>query len=463
MLEQIITITSSDYLKIIAQDINSVLAFLASYWDGANTLRVASIVLMLIAVALFLLLIISLYVKSIIAFFKSESKKNADTEEDGFEYTEYTDEEENNEEEVTEQNEERELERELANELNLSKEDNSFVFDDGAEKTDLKVLPQENENQKEEKSAEKENKETKNNMIDLDWKKGKIIDLADDNSKLDPALLKYQQTKKSLNDLVALIIDMIGRGVDELKIAQTIMFRNQGENSEDDILQTITAIKDFIALAVSGKFKKAKQTKQLPDEDEALYHLAMGDASLALALMEAVMDENIEIASTMPVGERRDKIFMETSYYSSTFGSLAALSDVSLATGSFELAVELAPQNLIAWGRLADMYHILENNQKAIWAYNKVLDMADEELSPQLVANARKILSQYYYAQGNSLQAAKFFTLSKQYYDSIGINRRLDKKEIEIIELIESRQKEDLEGTIAKILANYDARQLSFA
>ncbi len=465
MLERIITLSSSDYFGIIAHDIKSVLAFLSSYWDGANTLRVASIVLMLIAVALFLLLIISLYVKSIIAFFKSESKKNADTEEDGFEYTDYSDyaEEENQTEETAEQNEERELERELANELKLTKENNDFIFENESEKTDIKELPKENETPKEEKPLEKENKNAKNNMIDLDWKKGKKIDQIDDNTQLDPALLKYQQTKKSLNDLVALIIDMIGRGVDELKIAQTIMFRNQGENSEDDILQTITAIKDFIALAVSGKFKKVKAEKNLPDEGEALYHLAEGDASLALALIEAVMDENIEIASAMPVGERRDKIFMETSCYSSTFGSLAALSDVSLATGSFELAVELAPQNLIAWGRLADMYHLLENNQKAIWAYNKVLDMADEELSPQLVANARKILSQYYYAQGNSLQAAKFFTLSKQYYDSIGINRRLDKKEIEIIELIESRQKTDLEGTIAKILANYDARQLSYA
>ena len=48
---------------------------------------------------------------------------------------------------------------------------------------------------------------------------------------------------------------MIGRGVDELKIAQTIMFRNQGENSEEDIIQTVEAIKEFVALCVSGKFK----------------------------------------------------------------------------------------------------------------------------------------------------------------------------------------------------------------
>jgi len=84
--------------------------------------------------------------------------------------------------------------------------------------------------------------------------------------------------------------------------------------------------------------------------------------------------------------------------------------------------------------------------------------MADEELSPQQIANANKILSQYYYAQGNSLQAAKLYNQSKQFYDSIGINRRLDKKEIEIIEIIESRQQNDLETTIARLLSGNSTR-----
>ena len=460
MLEKIITASYSDYLKIISDDVNSFLAFVCDLWENADTLRMASIILILFAITLFLLLVISLYVKSIIACLKNENKKD-----DSFDFFEYDNTQENTSLSETgeeEDEEEKELAKELERDLNFSNKISDSGFDDESEITNLKEQPLLDDVQKDEKNNP-EPQSIKNNIVDLDWKKGKTPELGEDNSKIDPALLKYQQTNKSLKELIALIIDMIGRGVDELKIAQTIMFRSQGLNSEDDILQTITAIKDFVALAVSGKFKKLKATKNLPEEDEALFHLAMGDPSLALALIEAVMDENIEIASSLPTGEKRDRIFMETSCLSCTFGSLAALSDVGLAANSFELAVELAPQNITAWGRLADMYHLLENMPKAIWAYNQVLDMADEDLSPQLVANARKILSQYYYAQGNSLQAAKFFTLSKQYYDSIGINRRLDKKEIEIVELIENRQKDDLEGVIAKILANYDARQLSYA
>ena len=168
---------------------------------------------------------------------------------------------------------------------------------------------------------------------------------------------------------------MIGRGVDELKIAQTIMYRNQGKKSEEEIIQTITAIKDFIALCVSGRFKDIKAGKQLPAEDEALYHLAMGDTSLALALIEALMDKNIEYSSALPAGNKRDQIFRQTSDYAATFGTLAALADPHLATGSFELAVELSPQNVNAWSRLADMYHLLELRQKAAWAYQQVMDM----------------------------------------------------------------------------------------
>ena len=217
-------------------------------------------------------------------------------------------------------------------------------------------------------------------------------------------------------------------------------------------------MKEFVALCVSGKFKGLSAEKNLPAEDEALFHLAKGDASLALALLEALMDKNIEYSAALPVGDKRDALFAETSGYASVFGTLAAMSDPHLATGSFELAVELSPQNVNAWSRLADMYHLLESHQKAMWAYQQVLEMADEELSPQQIANANKILSQYYYAQGNSLQAAKLYNQSKQFYDSIGINRRLDKKEIEIIEIIESRQQNDLETTIARLLSGNSTR-----
>ena len=73
------------------------------------------------------------------------------------------------------------------------------------------------------------------------------------------------------------------------------------------------------------------------------------------------------------------------------------------------------------------------------------------------------MLSQFYYAKGDSLQAAKYYNRSKGYYDSIGINRRLDRQEVEIVEIIESHQESDLKETINKILSNKNLKQYSFA
>ena len=306
--------------------------------------------------------------------------------------------------------------------------------------------------------------EKKDNVLDLDWKKGKLANLESMAEKADiSSNLKYQQSKKQLSELLGLIVDMLGRNVDGLKIAQTIMYRNMNQNSEDDILQTVDAVKDFIALCINKKFDKLVSKTKLPKVEEALYHLANGDTSYALALIETLMDNNIETAAALPNGEKRNEIFAVTSNYATIFGTLAAVSDVHLATGAFELAIELAPQNINAWSRAGDMYQLSDAESKAIWAYTNVLNLSDNDLNERQTANANKMLSQYYYKQGDSLQAAKLYNNSRGYYDSIGINRNLDRQEIEIVRLIEDKQKEKLQDTIIAVLNNKKLAQYSFA
>lgn len=467
MPDQVITIlTAGDFLSTVSANLDMMAGIFSRYFSGADNLRIVSIILMLLAFILFLFLIIILYVKSIISFLKSDqAAQNGNSI--------LFDDSSRPENQNTLENElelERELEKELARELEQARAEKQQTEEQQATKQQKEA--------QEKKSAEKKKREqaqrlvaertaerSKSISVDLDWKKGKINELDANRVMLDIESLQYQQSHKGLPELLGLIIDMAGRGVDDLKIAQTIMFRNQGQSSEDEILQVIEAIKDFIAMCLNDKFEQVKANAEtpLPQEDEALYHLAKGDPSLALVLIEALMDEEINRGASMTLGAKRDMLFQGVSNYACTFGSLAGLSDVHLATGSFELAIELAPQNVNAWSRVADMYARVESNNKAVRAYENVLELADAEIYPQQVANAEKMLSQFYYAQGNSLQAAKLYNNSKAYYDSIGINRRLDKKEVEIIEIIESRQNEDLEATIAKILQNSDLRQFSYA
>ena len=70
-------LSATDYMSIVANDINALAGMFERYLSGADNLRIVSIILMLLAFILFLFLIIILYVKSIISFLKSENKKNS--------------------------------------------------------------------------------------------------------------------------------------------------------------------------------------------------------------------------------------------------------------------------------------------------------------------------------------------------------------------------------------------------
>ena len=450
MFEQIITLLcGTRYMNIVTRDINALAEMFEHYLAHADSVRIMSIGLIVGAFSIFLLMIVVLYIKSLFSFIKSESNKEIKQIEEPEDEEDISD---------NEQNQEYELERQLAQELEMSlAQKNQQEQQEQQEQEQQELWNQQTQEQQQESqthSPKQAPKQENKLALDLDWKKGQKTAEDFPAEPLDPAILRYHQSQKTLDKLLGLIINMLGRGVDELKIAQTIMYRNQGKNSEEDIIQLIDSIKEFVSLCVSGKFKGLISEKTLPREDESLFHLANGDASLALALIEALMDNQIEQSMALPLGDKRDKIFKETSAYAVNFGTLATLSDMQLANSSFELSVELFPQNVTAWSRLGDMYYRLSDMQKAVWAYQQVLDMGDEDLQAQSIANANKFLSQYYYAQGNSLQAAKLYNQSKQFYDSIGINRRLDRKEIEIIELIESKQQDDLEATIKHLLNN---------
>ena len=395
MPDQVITVLSAgDFLSTVSSNLDVMAGIFSRYFSGADNLRIVSIILMLLAFILFLFLIIILYVKSIVSFLKSDQAAqnrgsilfdDSSTPEGDDSIASELELEKELEKEL-----ERELEQARAEKQQLDEHENQRRLNEEQERET--ALDEEKDRQKKEKydrdlekAAIRTNERIKTSGIDLDWKKGKLSELEANRVRLDIESLQYQQSRKGLSELLGLIIDMAGRGVDDLKIAQSVMFRNQGQNTEDDILQVIEAIEDFIALCVNGKFEqiRAATDNPLPREDEALFHLSKGDPSLALALIEALMDAEIDRGASMSQGDKRDMLFREVSNYACTFGTLASLSDVHLATGAFELAIELAPQNVNAWSRAADMYARAESNNKAVWAYENVLNLADEEIYPR--------------------------------------------------------------------------------
>ncbi len=449
MIEQL---GSLEFIATVSSKFEFLLEAVNAYFAGGNNLKFISFTLILFALVLFLLLVIIIYIRNIIFFVKSNNpgknveRENAEENEDLFD-----------------EEEQRELEKELQKELDLALEERREIERQAEEDQRQKELSQakkaeQKKIKKEKQEQEKEQKimsreKPKNVGIDFDWQKGKIppAELSE-TSNITEISISYKQSRKELNELMGLVIDMLGRGVDDLKIAQTVNYKNQGMQDENEILKTIDAVKFFISLCVSGKFSHLERYADLPGEEQALYNLANGDPSLALALLESLMDTNIDKANAVTSEAKRQQVYMDVSSYACCFGALAELNDIMLATSAYELAIELQSVNVVAWSRLGDVYKKASSMSKAAWAYQNVLNFADGEIDITEVANANRHLSEHLYAEGNSLQAAKLYNSAKQYYDSLGINRRLDKQELEIIGIIESNRQTSLPESIKKLL-----------
>ncbi len=416
-----------------------------------DNIKITALALIISALIIFLLLIVVVIFCNIINLFRKtssrQSNKSSSYESDS----------------VFSEEEQQELELELQKELDLA-------LAQRAELEQKKEQEQQNlllQNQEKEENARKKKQEEENdyqrlnsfkNKIDseisFDWKKQQTPnEAANTIDNIDASNLSYKQEVSKLYSLIGLLINMFGRGVDDLKIAQTLNYKTQGLSDENDILKLISAVKYFISLCQSDKFYKLENYQELPDVEQALYHLINNDVSLALVLLENLMDKSID-KSNNASENKRQQIFSQVSDYACCLGTLAENSDLMLATSVYEMAIELNSSNATAWSRLGDVYRQANSESKAIWAYQNAYSFADSEINASELANASQNMSNYLYAQGNTLQATKMHNIAKQYYDSLNINNSFTEQEIDALKIIESNQQQNIPELIANLLQN---------
>lgn len=287
-----------------------------------------------------------------------------------------------------------------------------------------------------------------NQDIRLDWDKNvdNIQEELDNTTSLN-----YQRPQESMKELIGLIINMLSREVTPQKIAQAVYYRNQGEKNTEEILQTISAVRDFVTLCNTGKFNSIPARSELPSNNEALYNWAQGDNSLCLLLLENLIKQQIDKAETKS-GLPQDLIYAQAASYSCLFGTIAMENNLELAQNSFELALELAPQSINAWSRCGDVYWQQKDYKNAVYAYQNVADNGDKILYAPQIANARHKLAEYNIDSGNTDTAAKLEKDSQSYYDEIGITKALSDKEDENLNFIAENQQINLESSIIKLL-----------
>ena len=117
------------------------------------------------------------------------------------------------------------------------------------------------------------------------------------------------------------------------------------------------------------------------------------------------------------------------------------------------------PRNVTAWGRLGDMYFREDMQEKAVWAFSNVLNIADEGIYTQQIANANKMMASYYGEIGSRDIAAAMLKSANSFYDSIGVNRPLTEQEVKIVDLIETKQFENIEKIIDNLFTSKNFRQ----
>lgn len=442
--------------SVIGQNLNGMATFFQHYFAGTENLRIISIILLLLAFILFLFLIVILYIKSLLSFIKesevaisSEMKKKS---------TKALSEPQEAKEPA------KQFEQKEAKALNkkpliqpkerpsvMKKQDLPIEDEKQAAPNNVAILNIQNmkpSTPKTETAAFRGNAA----LSEFDWRKGRLGEL-DEAAAGVPLIEKKIVKKGALVDYAGLILDMLGRGIDAGKIVQTIRHKTAGTVSQEDIIQGVDSIQNFISLANNGKFNTLSKLYSLEDIKEALRSLACGNVGACLAILEDLIYPLIERATKLAMPQKRDIVFSETSNYACTFGSIAMMDgDFELAVSAFELAIELSPKNANAWSRVADAYDKLKVGSKAIWAYQNVISYASSELYAHQLANANQKLAKYYQTQGDALQAAKLADESNAYYQTIGIDLALTKKEQSIIELIEENQIQNIDSTVGHLL-----------
>ena len=432
-------------------DFNNVVAFVHSKYERMHSVVTEQfgphgwIVMALFA--FFLLLIIIIYIKSIIDTFKAGNEEIADenAQPDGLFYTLA----EAPGETVANDNGDDEYSEEAPKQLRSTAEELDMELS-------LKLL----------KASQEDIDETERNKISSDIRKRIKVRSDIENTRIrelnefikkqkEDADVKINLDRKKSENIINIIINLLGRGVSIQKINQSLYYHYQNIYDVHDIIHTVQSVCNFIGLCNAGKLDYLPQRQILPENDAALYAWANGDYSLTLILLQSFLNQLME-QSQEETGIIKDLTYALASNCSCIMGDIAKLKDLDLAHNSFELATELSPKNVVAWSRLGDIYILEGSPEKAMIAYQNVIDIADTCLYAGELAHVKQQLSAYYQKQEIMAKASLLQKESAEYYDKTGIFHDLTEKEVIAYDTVCKGCERNLRQCIYSLLSGYN-------
>ncbi|MBP5215420.1 MAG: hypothetical protein J6039_02555 [Alphaproteobacteria bacterium] len=264
-------------------------------------------------------------------------------------------------------------------------------------------------------------------------------------------LTKLLQKFEPAASMISLIINMIARNVTDKKIAQSLFLHYKDTYDEEDLLHTIKSVRDVVGLYNSGKFDYLPEKNNLPPVFDAVFSWANDDYSKVLLFLQSLLNLYIKQADDED-GIIKDMTYALAANCSCIIGNVARFKDMELAHNSFELATELAPKNVIAWNRLGDVYMSEKTPEKAMIAYQNVLDIADKILYESEIAHAYKQICTYYQSKGTFPLVEEYTKNYHDFYESYGILTPLTEKENLAYDTILKNSNRNLQQAIKTLL-----------
>lgn len=287
----------------------------------------------------------------------------------------------------------------------------------------------------------------------INWQKQKENnpDTEENTTEISEEKLTYRQETQTLSELIPLIINMFGRDVSESKIVQVIYNRNQAKEPLENTIQIVRTIHDFIGLSTSNQFDNLPNKKILPSPEEALFALSNGDSYPCLELLKELTKYYIDQAAGQN-NITQKLTYAQASHFACMSGNIAGLDDIKLAMNSYTLASELSAKNINAWSRIGDTYTAQDSREKAMFAYQTVLEYSDGNIYGHQVANAKLHLAEYYDNLGIESKAQSLRQESLEFYKSYGYENSLTEAENNVIDILEKDQRKNLINSLAKLL-----------
>ncbi|MBQ8672226.1 MAG: hypothetical protein IJ525_06880 [Alphaproteobacteria bacterium] len=404
---------------------------------------------------LFLLLIAFIYIKVIIDTFRSArhlEDKNSESGNDGTYIVEHNDDSldviaNDNDDSLSDvflSNEEKDV---LQKERELSQE----LVEQSAVSDDFLHISEDYQ-----KLKEKMQYHAEQEMQRLDFIKEEHERQKQESKRREAAkeIVNDKPLRPKINDvgsLITMILNMLGRNVSEGKIIQAIYYYYMPSLSFQDVISVVQTVRNFIGLCNAGRFAYLLKNNPLPSPKEALLSWAAGDSAKCLYLLQSLLNQQMDFADSEE-GVIKMMTYAHAANCACIMGNIARLNDIDLAYNSFELATELSPRNVNAWNRLADIFVAKKNNDKAMIAYQNVLDIADADFYAEQRANAQKQLADYYLQQGVYAKSKQYEKESAEFYENYGIAAPLSEKEIIAFQTIWKNKNKNLEQSVEKLL-----------